>query len=38
MLSAVLPTAIAQQFFAPDAAAETDAARYANETERTLDP
>jgi hypothetical protein len=26
-----------QQFFAPDAAAETDAARHANVTERTLD-
>ena len=37
VLTAVLPTAIAQRFFAPDAAAETDAAGHATETERTLD-
>ena len=37
VLTAVLPTAISQRFFAPDAAAETDAAGHATETERTLD-
>ena len=36
VLTAVLPTAIAQRFFAPDAAAETDAG-HATETERILD-
>ena len=36
VLTAVLPTAIAQRFFAPDAAAETDAG-HATESERILD-
>lgn len=37
VLTAVLPTAIAQQFFAPDPAAEADASRQMDESERTLD-
>jgi hypothetical protein len=36
VLTAVLPTAIAQQFFTPDAAAEADTERQ-TKTERTLD-
>jgi len=37
VLTPVLPTAISRRIFAPDAAAETDAAGHATETERTLD-
>ena len=37
VLTAVLPTAIAQRFFAPDTGAETDAAGHATESERILD-
>lgn len=37
VLSAVLPTAIAQQFFAPDPAAEADTAGQTDNSERTLD-